>query len=181
VSRIHARRSWRPIEAGFSLLELVVAVAIGGLLLALTFNGQSLLANRRLTGIARKLASDMRVLEQRARAERTCYRIVFDPVGNTYDIHRYNGTVSPAPVGGGNQCTDGAAWSTSPAMKEDAGDTVSRRMPSGVDLVSTSFLSDTMAVSPLGNANAGTVTMRTPSGQDRQVVVEVMGRVRILP
>jgi hypothetical protein len=50
-----------------------------------------------------------------------------------------------------------------------------------VDLVSTSFLSGTMVVSPLGNANAGTVTMRTPSGQDRQVVVEVMGRVRILP
>jgi hypothetical protein len=50
-----------------------------------------------------------------------------------------------------------------------------------VDLVSTSFLSGTMVVSPLGNANAGTVTMRTPSRQDRQVVVEVMGRVRILP
>ncbi len=64
---------------------------------------------------------------------------------------------------------------------EDTGDTVSRRMPANVDLRSTTFISDTITYSPLGNPNAGTVTLTTPSGQVRQVAVEVMGRVRILP
>jgi prepilin-type N-terminal cleavage/methylation domain-containing protein len=167
-------------QAGFSLFELVLAMAIAGVLLVLAFTGGGLLASRRLAGAARTLAGDMRVLEQRARAERTCYRIIFDPVGNTYTVHRYDGVVTPAASGGGSQCTDAAAWTTIPYLRERPGDTVSRRMPSGVDLVSTSFLLDTMVVSPLGNANAGTVTLRTSSGQDRYVVVEVMGRVRIL-
>jgi len=167
--------------AGFSLLELVVAVAAGGLLLALLFSGQNIVTNRRLVAASRRLASDMRVLEQRARAEQTCYRIIFDPIGNTYVVHRYGGTVTPAAAGGGSQCLDSAAWSSRSYMMENPGDSVSRRMPPGVDLVATSFLSDAMVISPLGNANAGTVTLRTPSGQDRQVVVEVMGRVRILP
>jgi hypothetical protein len=159
----------------------VVAVALGGLLLTLLFTGESLVTSRRLVGAARRLASDMRVLEQRARAEQTCYRIIFDPVGNTYVVHRYGGRVVPSPAGGGSQCPDAGAWASQPYIAENPGDSVSRRMPQGIDLVATSFLLDTMVVGPMGNANAGTVTLRTPSGADRQVVVEVMGRVRILP
>lgn len=165
-------------EAGFSLLELVVVVAIIGMLLALAFNGQSMMANRRLTGMARKLASDMRMLEQAARTERTCYRIVFDPAGETYTMERYTGTVTLAPIGGGDQCLD-ASWAI--WQKEAQGDTVSRRMPAGVDLTSASFTSNTLTFSPLGNPNAGTVTLTTPSGQFRDVRIEVLGRVRILP
>ncbi len=167
--------------AGFSLLELVVAVATGSLLLALLFGGQNIVTNRRLVAASHRLTSDMRLLEQRARAEQTCYRIIFDPIGNTYVVHRYGGAVSPAVAGGGSQCADSTAWSSRPHLMENPGDSVSRRMPPGVDLVATSFLWDAMVISPLGNANAGTVTLRTASGQDRQVVVEVMGRVRILP
>lgn len=174
------RRTTHRGEAGLSLVELVVAIAIGGLALALAFNGTSLSANRRLTGMARKLASDMRMLEQRARTDRTCYRVVFDPAGNTYDIDRYDpAQVTPAPVGGGNQCT-AAAW-TAQVVKEESGDTVSRRMPQSVDLASTTFTGDTLMFSPLGNPNAGSVTLQTPSGQQRQVTIEVFGRVRILP
>lgn len=176
------RRPGRRGEAGLSLVEMVVVLAIGGLLLALAFNGSSLAANRRLTGMARKLAGDMRMVEQRARTERTCYRIVFDPAGDAYSIERYNGAVTPAPIGGGSQCTNGAAWSSAPVVVEEAGDTVSRRMPRAVDLVSTTFGSDTLVFSPLGNPGpGGTVTLRTPSGQQKQIVIEVMGRVRILP
>jgi Tfp pilus assembly protein FimT len=160
------------------LIELVVVVAIGGLMLALAFNGQSMFANRRLTGMARKLATDARMIEQASRTERTCYRMTFDPVGETYTIERYSGAVSAEPIGGGSQCPD-ASWTI--AAREVQGDTVSRRMPAAVDLVSTTFTGNTLTFSPLGNPNAGMATLRTPSGQIRQVVVEVMGRVRILP
>ncbi|MDR7520968.1 MAG: hypothetical protein QN168_00745 [Armatimonadota bacterium] len=167
-------------EGGLSLVELVVVLSIGGLLLALAFNGQGLLANRRLVGAARNLASDVRMLEQRSRAERTCYRIVFDPAAETYTIDKYVGAVTRAPAGGGNQCTDAAAWQTA-VIKDDPADTVSRRMPRGVEITTTTFAQDTLVFSPTGNPNAGRATLQTPSGQWRQVEVEVTGRVRILP
>ncbi len=165
-------------EAGLSLVELVVALAIGGVLIALAFNGTSMFANRRLTGMARNLATDVRMIEQAARTERTCYRFTFDPITETYTIERYTGAVTPAPAGGGSQCLD-ASWAIS--VRDIPGDTVSRHMPRDVDLTSTTFTSNIMTFSPLGNPNAGAVTLTTPSGQVRQVAVEVVGRVRILP
>ncbi|MBM3471469.1 MAG: hypothetical protein FJX73_11870 [Armatimonadetes bacterium] len=165
---------------GLSLVEVVVTLAIAGLALALVFGGMSMTTNRRLVGTARKMLSDMRMIEQRARTERNCYRFVFDPGGETYSIYRYEGAVTPAPAGGGNQCTNDLAWSATPVVREDADDTVSRRMPARVDLARTSFVSDTMTISPMGNNNAGGACLRTPSGQERWIRAEVMGRAEIL-
>ncbi len=167
-------------RGGYSLVELVVVLAIAGLVLALVFGGMSLTANRRLVGTARKLVSDLRMVEQRARTERTCYRFVFDPAGDAYSIYRYEGAVTAAPAGGGDQCRDSLAWSSEPVVKEETADTVSRRMPHGVDLASTSFAGATLTVGPLGNGNAGGVCLRTQAGQERWVRSEVMGRAEIL-
>jgi prepilin-type N-terminal cleavage/methylation domain-containing protein len=169
-------------QSGLSLVELVVAIAIGSLVMALAFSGSSLSANRRLMGMTRSLASDLRMLEQRARTERTCYRVVFRPSGvngESYDIDRYDpAQVVQAPPGGGSQCTAGGAW-TQYVFRDVPSDTASRRMPRDVDLVSTTFAGNTLEMSPLGNPTAGTVTLRTPSGQTRQIVIEAFGRVRI--
>ncbi len=166
-------------EQGITLLEMVVSLAIIAVLMALAVNGWSALTSRRLTNQARKIASDLRMIEQRARTERTCYRIVFNPAGEWYTILQYTGNVTPAPSGGGDQCPD--AWPTAPAFREDGGDTVSRRMPPRTDLVSTSFTGDTVTFSPTGNPNAGTVTIQGLSGQQKQIIVDVVGRVRITP
>ncbi|MDR7417485.1 MAG: GspH/FimT family pseudopilin [Armatimonadota bacterium] len=171
----------RPEAAGFTLVELVVAVAIGGILIVLAFNGSSMLANRRLVGAARTLVSDLRMLEQRARAERTCYRIVFDLAGDTYNMDRYDpAQVAVAPAAGSSHCPAAAAW-TPRVFRQEAADTVSRRMPRGVDLIATTFGADTLTYGPLGNPNGGTVTLRTQAGMERRVVVEVTGRVSIQP
>lgn len=167
-------------QVGLSLLEVVVALAIVAVLLTLAANGWSLITSRRLTNQARKIASDLRMIEQRARTERTCYRIVFAPAAETYTILQYTGNVVSAPAGGGNQCPD--AWGTTPAFVEDAGDTVSRRMPPRIDLVSAfEAAANTVTFSPTGNPNAGTVTIRGDSGQQKQIIVDVIGRVRITP
>ncbi|MGH2403436.1 MAG: pilus assembly FimT family protein [bacterium] len=166
-------------EEGFTLLEMVVALAIIGVLMAIAVNGLSALTSRRLAGQARKIVADLRMIEQRARTERTCYRIVFSPVGESYTILAYAGNVVPAPPGGGDQCPD--AWPTVPAFREDDGDTVSRRMPSRTTLVSTTFAADTVTFSPTGNPNGGTITIEGLSGQQKQIIVDVVGRVRIAP
>lgn len=171
-------------QAGFSLIEVVVVVAIIGVSLALAFNGRSMLADRRLTGMTRKMATDVRMIEQRARTERTCYRIDFDPTGETYTIYKYNlnlGVISPGTAGSGPSCNDSGAWDTTPAIAEASGDTVSRRMPSGIDLVSTTFTSNVLTMSPMGNGNGGTVTIRSTGGAQRQIVFEPFGRVTIQP
>jgi prepilin-type N-terminal cleavage/methylation domain-containing protein len=163
---------------GFSLVEIVVTLAIAGLVLALVIGGMSMTTNRRLAGSARKLLSDLRMAEQRARTERNCYRFVFDPAGETYSIYRYEGAVTPAPAGGGDQCRS-LAWSSAPVVREDSADAVSRRMPRGVNLVSTTFSSETLTISPLGNGNAGSVCLRSYAGQSQRIVVEVMGRAEM--
>jgi Tfp pilus assembly protein FimT len=162
-----------------TLLELIVVLAIGATLLALAFSGQGLVSSRRLTGMARKLASDLRMVEQRARTERTCYRIVFNPSDENYTVERYVGVVTAAPAGGGSQCND-ASWS-GPAVVENSGDTVSRRMPRGIDLVIAPSDPTTLVFSPFGNPSGGTVRLQSPSGMWREVRIEPMGRVRILP
>lgn len=179
TARTRARRRPGRSQVGLTLLEAVVGLAIVGVLLAIAANGWSVLTSRRLTNQARKIASDLRMIEQRARTERTCYRIVFSPTGETYNIQQYTGNVIPAPSGGGDQCPD--AWSTALAFKEEAADTVSRRMPPRTDLVSTTFTGNTVTFSPTGNPNGGTITIEGLSGQQKQIIVDVIGRVRISP
>lgn len=160
-------RGRRRGEAGFSILEAVVVLALMAIMLAAAFGGPSLIANRRLVGAARDMATEMRWVEQRARAERRCWRLVFDLAGEDYDIEFLAGGSWSA--GGG--CT-GGAWTAYAS---------GRPLARSIELVSTTFGSDTMTVTPFGNPNAGTVVLQSPTGEQRQVVVNVLGRVVITP
>ncbi len=164
--------------AGATLLEVVAVAALGVLTLGLAFGGMGLIAGQRLAGAARTLASDLRMLDGRARAERTCYRVLIDPATESYTILRYGGPIT-AGAGGSAFCEDAAAWSAVPAL---GGDTAlaSRRLAPGVDLVWTSFVSGRISISPLGNSNAGGVCLRVAGGRERWVRVEVLGRAEIL-
>lgn len=166
-------------RAGFSAAELAITAAIGALLLVAVPSGQGLLATRRLAGAARKLASDLRAVEQRARAERRCFRVVFDPAAETYRVYRYVGPVQ-SPPSGGSACADQDAWALVPLVGEDAANAFARRMPPRVDLVRTSFARNTVSMSPFGNANAGGACLRTAAGSERWVRVEIMSRTEIL-
>lgn len=170
---------------GSSLIEIVVVLAIGAALWALMFGGRSMAMNRSLIGATRNLLSDIRLVEQNARTERTCWRIVFDRADDSWSIDKYIGTVQSAPVGGGNQCQDALLWFVA-AAKSDASDVVSRRLPSSVDLTSTTLPNDTLVFSPLGMLDLGgplsaTVQLQTDAGQVRVVQVNTTGRVVILP
>lgn len=166
---IPLRRRWGEErgEGGFSIIEVVIVVALMAIVLAAAFSGPSLIANRRLVGAARGLATEVRWVEQRARAERRCWRLVFDPAGEDYDVEFLAGGAWSAAGG----CT-GGAWTAF-----TAGRPLARR----IDIVSTTFGSDTMTVTPFGNPNAGTVLLQSPTGEQRRVVVNVLGRVVIAP
>lgn len=166
--RAHADPRPRRAPDGFSLVETVVALAILAIVLTLAFSGRSLIDNRRLAGAARDLGTEVRWVEQRARAERRCWRTLFAAAAETYVIQYLAGGVW-TPTGGCN----GGTWT------DYAG--APRTFPSGVDLVSTTFGGNVMTVSPFGNPNAGTIVLRSPGGEQRRVTVNVGGRVTITP
>jgi len=167
------------------MMEMLVVLAILAVALTLAFNGRSAIGDRNLTGMARKIETDLRMMEQRARTERTCYRVDFNPAADAYTIRRYNGAVSAGTGGSGATCDDASAWDVSPTVGEVVGDTVSRRMPNGIDLVSSTFTAvgplNVLTMGPFGNANAGSVTIQSAGGATRQIVVEAFGRVTIQP
>jgi len=149
------------------VVESAVAMAILGLTLALALSGRGLIHNRRLAGAARVLGTEVRWVEQRARAERRCWRVVFDTAANSYTI-QYLAEGSWTPSGG---CRGTWAGHTS----------APRRLPPGVDLLSTTFGGGILTVSPYGHPNAGTILLRSPSGERRSITVNVGGRVTITP
>lgn len=161
---VRGRAYW---EGGFSLLEVVIALAIMAIVLAAAFAGPSLIANRRLAGAARDLGGEVRWVEQRARTERRCWRLVFDPAAELYHIQFL--------AGGAWTASGGCAGGTWTAYTSAGG----RGLAKSIDLVSTTFGSDTMTVTPFGNPNAGTVVLQSPAGEQRRVIVNVLGRVVI--
>ncbi len=152
---------------GFSLVEGAVALAVLGLAAALALSGRGLVHNRRLAGAARVVGTEIRWVEQRARAERRCWRVVFDAGADSYAIH-YLAAGTWTPSGG---CRGSWAGYTS----------APRRLPPGVDLLGTTFGGGVLTVSPFGHPNAGTILLRSPAGEQRRVTVNVGGRVTITP
>ncbi|MDR7483239.1 MAG: hypothetical protein QN183_12110 [Armatimonadota bacterium] len=166
--------SLRPAAGrGFSTAEVLAAVILSGVVVGAAAGGAAVLASRRLAGAARVVAADLRVLGHRASAERTCYRVVFEPARETYTIARFAGAVA----NGSPHCS-GGPWE-GPLFAEAAAGGASRRLPAGVDLRDTSFPSETVTFSPLGNPTAGTVVLGAMLGRERRVTVEVTGYVRL--
>ena len=167
------RRPWTTLgrdDAGFSLAEAVISILILGILTALAFSGRSLIDNRRLAGAARDLGTDVRWVEQRARAERRCWRMVFSTAADTYVIEYLAGGVWTASLG----CS-GGAWTAYTAA--------ARTLPPRMDLVSTTFTGNVLEVTAFGiptlPAPTATIVLRSPGGEQRRVIINAGGMVTI--
>lgn len=150
---------------GITLVEAVVALAIIGTLMVLSISGLGLLDNRRLAAAARTVVSDLRFVEERARAERRCWRVAFNPLQERYDIEKLvQGEWTSAR---GCDAAGRGKWQSYRSAS----------FPRPIDLASTTFGADRMTVSPFGNPNGGSLTLRTPRGARRVVRVSPLGRV----
>ncbi len=156
-------------KLGLTLVEIVVAMAILGILVAVSFSGLGLVNNRRLAGAARAIASEMRNVEQRARAERRCWQVVFDPANERYEIQVLE--TSGTYTGAGCQPSRGSQWQRRKSVE----------LPRAVDLEKTTFPSNRLVISPFGTLTAGEATLRTSGGATRVVIITLLGRVTIGP
>jgi Tfp pilus assembly protein FimT len=149
---------------GFSLAEAVVVLVLLAVFLGLAFSGRGLIDNRRLAGAARDLGTDVRFVEQRARAERRCWRIRFVAAGGAYTIESLAGGTWTAARG----CS-GGNWTT---YRTES-------LPPRISLAGTTFAGSVMTATPYGQPTAGSVALRSAAGEQRRVIVNAEGMVSI--
>jgi prepilin-type N-terminal cleavage/methylation domain-containing protein len=74
-------------KRAFTLVELMIALAIAGILTALTLEGhKALLARYQLQGVSRMLFFDLRMVQQQALATRRRHWVDFDPGLGSYSV-----------------------------------------------------------------------------------------------
>jgi type II secretion system protein H len=96
---------------GFSMIELLVAITIGGVLLSIAWVRMSTLVPiYRLEGAARNLAAELQKARARAIAEGKCYQILIDTSAKTYQLRSKasctTGTFASVSTDGARQIDD---------------------------------------------------------------------------
>jgi len=147
-------------ERGFSLLEILAATAIAGVLLAIGYPRLStLLTASRLDGAVRALAADLQKSRLRAIAEGKCVRLTFDSAAGTYQVASKAGVT---PCGSDGFANEG------PPRKIDEG--------SALRVAATA----SPTFDPRGRASTTSVmTLTAPDGATRLAAVNAVGRVNV--
>lgn len=142
---------------GFTLLELLIAITLAGVLSAVAVPAVQRQVERwRLGAAARQVVMDLKVARGRAILDGATQRLRFAVPGASYQRER--------------QRPGGAYAASGPATP----------LPDGVRVVDCTAAGDGIGFRPRGHAiSFGTVTLRNASGDERQVVVDIAGRLRV--
>lgn len=142
---VHARRAAR--GAAFTLVELVIVVALLGLVAAVALPEVSLILGANVEAAALQLRADLLLARERALATRRATSVRFDPAGGGYTLYRDD----PADLVADDPIRHGIAHQRSLESGEFR----------GVDLVSADFGGLPRVVfDPRGRpASAGTVVL----------------------
>jgi prepilin-type N-terminal cleavage/methylation domain-containing protein len=142
---------------GVTLLELLIALALLGVLGAVALpSAQRPLERWRIGAAARQVVMDLKVARARAIVGGAAHRLHFAVPGTSYQLER--------------QRPGGAYAAIGPATV----------LPDGVRVVDCTAAGDGIGFRPRGHAiTFGTLTLRNDSGDERQVVVDIAGRMRV--
>lgn len=142
---------------GLTLLELLIALAViavlGGIALP---DAQRQLDGWRLAAAARQVVMDLKLARAAAIAGGATHRVRFAIPGTAYQHERRRAT----------------------SGYERVGDPVD--LPEGIGVVACTAIGDSIAFRPRGfAATFGTLTLRNRRGDQRRVVVDIAGRLRV--
>ncbi len=142
---------------GFSLLELLVVLALITALSGVALlQGPRLLGGWRLAAAARQIVMELKFARARAILTSATHRVHFFTADSTYRQERqrasgtYDAIAAAAPL------------------------------PTSVAIAACTAAGSGISFRPRGNAGAfGTVTLRNAYGQQRAVIVDIVGRIRV--
>lgn len=142
---------------GFTLLELLIALALCAVLTGTALLGyRRLLSGWRLNGAARQVMMDLKLARARAVLNAATHRVRFAVPGTSYqhERRRPSGTYEPiAPP---------------------------TELPPDVEIVGCSGAGSGISFRPRGHAAAfGTIALRNHDGEERSVIVDIVGRLRM--
>ena len=142
---------------GFTLLELLIGLALCAVLAGTALLGvPRMLAGWRLSAAARQVVMDLKLTRARAILDSATHRLRFAAPGTTYQHERQRPSGAYEPVG--------------PAIS----------LPADVEIADCSGAGSGISFRPRGQAGAfGTVTLRNHDGDQRAVVVDIVGRTRV--
>lgn len=137
---------------GFSLVEMLVVIALFAVMLTIAVSLlTSYRQNTNLREAAGALAEDIKLAKQRAVAENVNYTITFNQVNNSYRIQggTYDVTKSPGDFG------------------------------NGIFIYYQNFGGGVINFQTRGTCSAGTITLKNGINSTVDIVINLMGRVKI--
>jgi prepilin-type N-terminal cleavage/methylation domain-containing protein len=142
---------------GFTLLELLIALTLCAVLSGTALLGyRRMLSGWRLNAAARQVVMDLKLARARALLSGATHRVRFAVPGASYqhERRRRSGTYEPiAPP---------------------------TELPPDVEILACSAPGSGISFRPRGNAAAfGTIALRNGDGEERSVVVDIVGRLRV--
>jgi len=142
---------------GFTLLELLTALALVTVLTGIALLGFArTLAGWRLSAAARQVVMDLKLTRARAILDSATHRLRFPVPGASYQHERQRPSGAYEPVGPPTQ------------------------LPADIQVVDCTGAGSGISFRPRGTAGAfGTVTLRNRDGDQRAVVIDIVGRTRV--
>jgi prepilin-type N-terminal cleavage/methylation domain-containing protein len=143
--------------SGFTLFELLIALALATVLAATAVPElRRSLAGWRINAAARLVVMDLKHARARAIAESATHRIRFATPGGAYQLERQRANGAYTDIGPSTQLGD------------------------GILVVECTAPGSGVAFRPRGHAATfGTVRLRNATGDERRVVIDIAGRMRV--
>jgi len=158
----------RPSANGFSLIEILVVIAITSILLSIVWVRMgTLVPIYRLEGAARALAAEIQNARGRAISENKCFQVVIDTTNKTYQLQ--------------NGATANSASCTGVTFVNDAANGV-RAIDDATSLTVSFSQGSNPIFTPRGHVDvtpAPTLRLTNGSGAVRTIFVQANGRINV--